>query len=169
MPRQARRHGFTLIELLVVIAIIAVLIGLLLPAIQMVRESANRVSCANNLKQLGLAMHAYHDANDRLPPSRLDVGKATWAVLILPYIEQDNLYRQWDLSKSYYDQNAVARQSPVKTYFCPSRRTAGTSPTTSTYGDFPSWAQSESPNVPGALGDYAACIDRSGLDSPVIM
>jgi prepilin-type N-terminal cleavage/methylation domain-containing protein/prepilin-type processing-associated H-X9-DG protein len=91
------QRGFTLIELLVVIAIIAVLIGLLLPAVQKVREAANRIKCANNIKQLALACHTYHDANLAFP--RGDVGgwgndKGTWLFAILPYVEQDNLYRQ---------------------------------------------------------------------------
>src|SRR5688500_13398565 len=95
------RAGFTLIELLVVIAIIAVLIGLLLPAVQKVREAAARLSCQNNLKQLGLGMHNFHDANNRLieglPPARTPPGYTccwgTWMVPILPFIEQDNLFR----------------------------------------------------------------------------
>jgi prepilin-type N-terminal cleavage/methylation domain-containing protein len=146
--------AFTLIELLVVIAISAVLLGLLLSAVQRVREAAARARCSNNLKQLALAVQAYHDQQGFLPPSRVEDAWATWAVLLLPYIEQGPSYQSWDLSRRYYEQSDPARLARVSTFYCPSRRAPGSFslPNADRRRFRPNY-----PHTPGELSDYAVC------------
>ena len=124
------RYAFTLVELLVVIAIIGILVGLLLPAVQAAREAVRRMSCANNLKQLGLAIHNFESANERLPPGAIwsSSGNKKGSILIylLPYLEQDNLYRQFDLTKSNTDEQLLPNSTQmigatsVPVFICPS-------------------------------------------------
>jgi prepilin-type N-terminal cleavage/methylation domain-containing protein len=124
--RIESRRGFTLIELLVVIAIIAVLVGLLLPAVQKVREAAARMSCTNNLKQLGLAIHNYHSAFSAFPTSVRPAGVTTlprisWTIGTLPYIEQDNVRSRYDTNSTWgAAANLPLTSQPIKIFNCPS-------------------------------------------------
>ncbi len=123
-----RHQGFTLIELLVVIAIIGVLIALLLPAVQKVREAANRAQCSNNLKQIALAAHHYHGNCDCFPPGAVSGSSQACALIfLLPYLEQDSTYRLFDFSKSVFADaaNAAGRAQQPPIFLCPSDPSQG--------------------------------------------
>ena len=157
---RTRSRAFTLIELLVVIAIIAILIALLVPAVQKVREAAARTQCGNNLKQMGIAIHSFHDANKFMPYSRQDTAE-TWAVILLPFLDQLPFFSNWDMTKNYYTQAPTVLAQPVAVYYCPARR-VGAASLLSTSGDV--LQGTTNPNVPGCLSDYAACTgDPSGV------
>ena len=160
--RGLKARGFTLIELLVVIAIIAVLIALLLPAVQQAREAARRTQCRNNLKQLGLALHNYHDAHNVFPPacirglpgSSANIENCgTWLIYIMPYIDQTNLYNTFNFPfvggtyglGSYGTSNMSVVNTPMPAFTCPSDPDASVK-------NFGTWFCSTSPN---SNGDYA--------------
>lgn len=147
--RTHYRHGFTLVELLVVIAIIGVLIALLLPAVQQAREASRRLHCTNNVKQIGLASHNFHDTYGDLPPafigdnSESENSWATWGALLLPYLDGGNQLALWDIHYLAAEQPKAAYQTQISAYLCPSRPAGALS-----VGDFTAEG--------GALTDYAA-------------
>jgi prepilin-type N-terminal cleavage/methylation domain-containing protein/prepilin-type processing-associated H-X9-DG protein len=156
---QHNRRGFTLIELLVVLAIIALLVALLLPAVQKVREAANRAQCSNHLKQIGIALHHYHNTQLCLPPgmicsfSNVTDAEATGFTCILPYLEQDSVFRLYQFDQPWYGaSNYVAVGLGVPIFFCPSNRTSGFINLVPIAAQ---WSTSLPPQAAGA--DYAFC------------
>ena len=139
-----KQRGFTLVELLAVIAIIGILIGMLLPAVQVVREAARRTSCLNNLKQIGLAVQNYESANMQIPPSRPADGFLTWPVILLPYMDANNLFEQFTIDARYSLQSPEILTLGTPTMICPSRREGITLSNGESDG-----------SLTGVVGDYA--------------
>ena len=139
-----RNRGFTLVELLVVIAVIGVLVGMLLPAVQMVRESARRIECSNNLKNAGLAVHNYESGKKQIPPARAADEFLTWPVYLMPFMDMNNLYNRLELNKRYREQDPNVVTTVMPSTLCPSR-----------VRGLPNISNSEAHGPRGAIGDYA--------------
>lgn len=158
MHKSTSRLGFTLVELLVVIAIIGILIGMLLPAVQQVREAARRTSCANNLAQLGIAVHNYEFAMEHLPPGVINPNgpirseekgqHVSFLVELLVYVEQNGIANNFDIAAgTYAPANAPARQMVIPTYTCPS------------------FARTMNDSLTAGLTNYAGC--HNGTEAPI--
>ena len=169
-PSSPRRRGFTLIELLVVIAIIAILIALLLPAVQQAREAARRSTCKNNLKQLGIALHNYHDTHSAFPYGAMSANlgsgngqawsEATWALMILPFVEQTPLYNRLsaaNIAMSNYPESSQAASdianSFVPVFGCPSDPNSGKTTGNKGLSDYND----------GFCSNYSACAGSTAL------
>ncbi len=154
------RRGFTLVELLVVIAIIGILVGLLLPAVQAAREAARRMSCSNNARQLGLALHNYESAHKRFPPSRISVAtpvrnEQSWTAMILPYIEQNNVHSGYTFNTPWYAAvNDAMTRVTIPTMLCPSAPSGRDLPTQALYAAVTRNTRSDSPLW--GYADYAS-------------
>jgi prepilin-type N-terminal cleavage/methylation domain-containing protein len=154
--RMRASKGFTLIELLVVIAIIAVLIALLVPAVQKVREASNRTQCANNLKQIALGCMNFATVNKAYVPCDLGDCWPPWNVVVMPYIEQDNLFKKWNIAKRYFNQAADA-SGDLAIYHCPSNSRPGEV----TSGGESRAFGGNTGTGPSGWGDYAICAGES--------
>lgn len=164
-----RRFGFTIIELLVAITIIAVLLAMLLPAVQQARASSRSAQCKNNLRQIGLATINFHDVNGAFPPARImprpgappelacGRGSVTWFVRIMPYLEQGNLAKEWDARLPFADHDQDIRDQALPIYVCPSRRSTDNARCETTTATLiaPCGCQGQQTFIGGATGDYA--------------